>query len=136
MGRSTVKINTTTSHHIEELPGKSYIDISGDVIALAISHATYNVKQVSDLIEALTEARFLADGGTREPPAEKRDPRVFAQGDPEPADMAKVMDCDGDVWFKGPKGWGLTKSRAGDGLGDDPWSHVLGYAPVTEVIES
>jgi hypothetical protein len=61
----------------------------------------------------------------------QRKPRTFQAGDPEPADVASVRDCEGDQWVLiEPKTWLV--------LGDTPdcavsWQGVLQYAPLTEV---
>ncbi|WP_027947196.1 hypothetical protein [Amycolatopsis taiwanensis] len=57
--------------------------------------------------------------------------RVFQAGDPEPSDVARVRDNEGDVWERiEPMAWQVA--------GEDPdyavsWQSLAPYAPLTEV---
>lgn len=59
------------------------------------------------------------------------EPRVFREGDPEPADVNAVTDNDGDVWERiEPMAWQVPGQDPGHAVS---WQSLYEYAPLTEV---
>jgi hypothetical protein len=85
----------------------------------------YGLKELTDLRDALT---VCIEEMQPAPSATTQVPRVWHAGDPEPADVAKVTDKDGDVWERGAEDWRFESLT-------EYWARLLNiYGPVTEVL--
>lgn len=116
--------------HITDIPVFESIEVSREEIILTLDDGTTRFvsgETLTALRDALTAALDAHDHMTGSP-ITSTEPRVFNANDAQPPIGTQVKDIDGDVWHRGPNGWGI-----GHKGGADSWAHVLRYAPLTEV---
>jgi hypothetical protein len=89
----------------------------------------FGLKELTELRDALT---VCIEEMQRAPAAtDQRLPRVWHEGDPEPVDVAKVTDKDGDLWrHLAAGGWEYQIGDSGSS-----WNFIIThYGPLTEVL--
>lgn len=114
---------------ITEVPYVAYIDVNNATCAIkfiGLSPIVFTEYQLREFHAAISEAVKYMGAPVVEKPSE---PRTWNDGDPEPDDIAAVIDCDDDVW----KTIGDGDWRLGDGTLTRCWHELVRlYGPVRE----
>lgn len=115
------------SIRIGDLPRGGWIRTVGPDIEFEIDKDQFTIAEAIEIRDALTK---IIEFVSQDVPAMKTF-RIFGRDDPEPADVRLVKDKDGDDWYRNAAGvW-----TGEDGSVVKTWSHLLIWAPLTEVTE-